>query len=503
MKVLLLNPFLTVYPDDPASANPMLSLVYLGAYLLRAGFEVKILDIAAEGVYEVRMLGKKLRYGLGIREIKKRLKEYSPQIVGITCQSTLHAKDAYETAKIIKEADPKILVVMGGAHSSSAPHEVLQDRNVDIVVKGEGEVTFLEIVKNFEKGGNLDNILGTFIRKAGKIIENSPRPFIKSIDSLPFPARHLLPMDIYFHEIATRTNYMMRDRAMTMITSRGCPGQCIYCAVRTIWGRLWRARSPKNVVDEIESLMKDYGVNEIHFIDDSISVNMKRLKEICDEIIKRRLNIKWTVPNGIAVWLLDKDLLRKMKKAGCYRLTFGLESGNYELLHNFVAKHYDYGKARKIIKFASRIGLWTIGTFIIGFPYEERKSIEDTIDFATSTDLDFAIFYIANPFPGTPMYDIYLKEGLLPKTGALTVVRGCKTKYFTHEELKKLQGEAFSRFLRSRLKKPWLFVNKIRSIEDFTYVLKLGRNFSQFILNPTSIKRKGIAALWDGSNKRK
>lgn len=495
-KILLLNPFLTVYPDDPAGINPALGLGYLAAYLESNDVEVKVLDIAAEGVDMRKKMGKKVRYGLPEIEIIKKIKAFSPQMVGITCQSTLHAKDALETAEIVKKADRNILVVMGGAHPSSNPREMLKDKNVDVVVRGEGEITLLEIVKSIEKKKGLRKIAGTFVREGGKIYENPARSYIKDLDMLPFPARHLLPMEIYFREMAENTSYAIRNRPMTVITSRGCPGNCIYCAVKTVWGRTWRGRSPENVVDEIEILMKEYKANEIHFIDDSISVDKKRLEGICDEIIKRKLDIKWTTPNGIAIWLLDEKLLAKMKKAGCYRLTFGLESGNFETLNNFIGKHYDYDQAKKIIKYASKIGLWTIGTFIIGFPYEKRDSIEDTINFAIATDLDFAVFYIANPFPGTPMYELYLKNNLLPSNNAFEVVRGCDTKYFTHQELTKIQGEAFSRFLESRKKNPLRFFAKIRSIEDLFYIFKLGKNLAKLFLNKSLVKKKGIAALW-------
>lgn len=496
MKVLLLNPFLTLYPDDPAGISPALGLGYLAAYLEQNNIEVAILDIAAEGVHKVRKIGERLRYGLSRKEIEKRIKDYSPQIAAITCQSTLHAQDAHQTAKIVKEIDKNILVVMGGAHPSAAPEEVLKDENIDIVVKGEGEVTFLEIVKNFQEKKPLDKILGTFTRKQGNIVENPPRPFIKNIDILPFPARHLLPMDIYLKEMAKQSNYLMRQPGLTIISSRGCPGNCVYCSVRAVWGRLWRSRSPKNIVDEIETLIRDYGAGEIHFLDDSISVSKERLKGICDEIIKRKLNIKWTTPNGIAIWLLDKELLIKMKKAGCYRLTFGLESGNTEILHNYVGKHYNFEKATEIIKFCSSIGFWTVGTFIIGFPYETREQINDTVNFAISTELDFAVFYIANPFPGTPMYKDYEKEGLLPKSGAYELVRGCQTKHFSHKQLVILQAESFNRFMKSRLKNPLRFLNKIRSFEDLIYTLKLGKIFSKLLLNQSLIKTKGITALW-------
>lgn len=495
IKVLLINPFLSVFFDDPAGISPPLGLAYLAAYLRSKGVLVKILDIAAEGKDKPKEIGQRLRYDLEEKEIIKRIKNYDPKIVGITCQSTLHAKDAHETAGIIKKVDKKILTVMGGAHPSALPEEVLKDENIDVVIRGEGEITLWDVVKSYSENGILSGIKGISFRMNNKVIHNSSRPLINNLDQLPLPAWDLLPREKYLEEIKKNTNYLMNNEVSWMISSRGCPGNCIYCAVRTVWGRSWRGRSPKNVVDEIETLVSKYGVREIHFLDDSMAVDRERLLNICEEIIKRKLHIKWTTPNGIAVWMMDRDLLLKMKKSGCYRLTFGLESGNKEILNDFVGKKYDFEKAKKIISFASSIGLWTVGTFIIGFPYETKEQIRDTVNFAVSTDLDFAVFYIANPFPGTPMYEIYKKEGLLPPSGLSEVVRGCRTKNFTHDELKLVQEQAFSKFLQSRIKRPSLFLNKIRSIEDFKYFLKLGKNFSKLMFG-NSISTKGIAALW-------
>ncbi len=503
IKVLLLNPFLTVFEDDPAGINPVLGLAYLAAYLEEKKIPVKIIDIAAEGASMIAKVGKKIRYGLKEKDIIEEIKDYNPEIVGITCQSTLHAKDAYETAGIVKKANPKILVVMGGAHPSAVPSEVLKNKSVDVVVRGEGEITLWEIVKNLSGGRSLEGILGTSVRKERKIIHNSPRPLIKDIDVLSFPARHLLPMEIYFKEVEKGVNYHLRKRMVTMITSRGCPGNCVYCAVKSVWGKVWRGRSPKSVVDEIERIISDYQAGEIHFLDDSISVDQKRLEGICDEIIKRDLKIKWTTPNGIAIWLLNEKLIRKMKKAGCYRLTFGLESGNKEILNNFVGKKYDYNKARQMVSIASKIGLWTVGTFILGFPNETGEQIEDTVKFAISTDLDFAVFYIANPFPGTKMYEIYKNDNLLPPKGAYEIVRGCKSKYFSHPELIDLQQQAFSRFLKSRLGKPWLVARKTGSLDELYYLSKLGVNFLRFYLNQKIIKTEGIAGLWKKSESQR
>lgn len=494
MKTLLINPFLTVSKDNSSQPTQLLSLPYLASFLISRGYEVDILDIAGLGCDRITELNDKIRYGISANEIKERINRYSPDLVGITCPSTAQAPDMHELAGLIKSLNPDIKTVVGGAHPSSSYESVLNDKNIDIVVRGEGEYTILEIAKNLSDNRPLNNIMGTIIRNNSRLQINPPREYIEQLDSIPFPARQLLPIELYLKQYSKQKNYLMRERALTILSSRGCPGNCIYCSVKTVWGRRWRYRSARNVVDEIEHLIRDFSAGEIHFLDDSISVDKRRLIEICEEITRRKLDIKWTAPNGIAIWLMDKMLLKKMKQAGCYRLTFGLESGNKETL-NFIGKNYDYKQAKEIIKFASKIGLWTSGTFIIGFPYELINSINDTIDFAINSYLDFAIFFIANPYPGTEMYDIFLQEGLLSEDENL-IVNGTDTKYFTQRELVTIQARAFSRFLKSRILKPWRLLSKLRNLEDGRYMIKLFRNSSDIIFNTKNVEENGIAALW-------
>jgi magnesium-protoporphyrin IX monomethyl ester (oxidative) cyclase len=493
-KILLINPYITVAKDDPAQPAPMLSLPYLAAYLEKHGFKVGLIDAAGQGCDRRENIGAKIRYGLTAQEISNCIKAEKPDIVGITAPSTSHAADVHDMARLAKEIYPKVKVVCGGAHASSNPGSVLADENIDLVIIGEGEETLLDIARRQEKGEPLEGTPGTGMMKDGKLHLSTPRPYIDNLDSIPFPARHLLPMESFLHRSSEGINYAMRKRFITMISSRGCPGECIYCAVKTVWGRKWRGRSAVNVVDEMEELMKKYDAGEIHFLDDSISVSKDRLSAICDEIIRRKLDIKWTTPNGIAIWLMDKPLIKKMKKAGCYRLTFGLESGNKDTL-KFIGKKYDYAMAKELIHYANSIGMWTIGTFIIGFPYEKRESIEDTISFAVDSGVDFAVFYIANPFPGTRMYDYYAEAGLLPKD-ASTIVRGVDTKEFSHAELVRFQSEGFSRVMRARLRSPWMFLLKVRNFEDLVYMYKLGRQFLRMLLNSRKIEKEGTASLW-------
>jgi magnesium-protoporphyrin IX monomethyl ester (oxidative) cyclase len=237
------------------------------------------------------------------------------------------------------------------------------------------------------------------------------------------------------------------------------------------------------VVDEIAYLVKNYGVKEIHFSDDNISVNKNRITGICNEIIERKLNIRWACPTGIAIWNLDENILRTMKKAGCYRLTFGLESGNKETLE-FIGKKYSYETAKKLIKLANKLGFWTASTFIFGFPQEKKASIDDTISLALNSDLDFAVFYTPVIFPGTRLFDVFMDLGIKYDPEILGVNNAYDSLHFSGEQLLQMRAEANSLVIKKRLADPLRFFNKIRNPEDFIYVIKIGNNFlKNFLMN--------------------
>jgi magnesium-protoporphyrin IX monomethyl ester (oxidative) cyclase len=245
-----------------------------------------------------------------------------------------------------------------------------------------------------------------------------------------------------------------------------------------------------------------YGIKEISFIDDNFGANKKRLSAICNEILRRGLEIKWSTPNGIPHWTLDEELLDAMKRSGCYRLTFGIESGNIST-REFIGKNYPLDQAKRIIKYANKIGLWTICTFIIGFPYEGKESILDTIYFAIDCDTDYAVFFLLGPFPGTKVYEILKRESLidfdkifeqnelttndLALLGQALASRGTKTKYFDQKELQDWLAYANKAFIRSRFLNigfPLRIINKIHSIEDCVYVGKItGGMFKTIIMS--------------------
>lgn len=476
MRILLIYPPVTIYGTAKVEPHPPLGLAYLAAVLEKKGYPVRILDALAEGISDVKKKGNLTRIGLSESDIQKKIKEYNPDLVGVSAMFTAFAADAYNVVDLVKKVNPKITVVLGGAHVSIDPKAVLgKNKNINIAVKGEGEVTFLNLVKALEKKRSLVKVTGITYRLGRKIIQNPPAQFIKNLDEIPFPARHLLPMDVYHNP----DDFVMRFPLTSMVTSRGCPGRCVYCSIHSIWGHTWRGRSAKNVVDEIEHLVKDFGIREIHFQDDSMSIDKRRMNEICDEVIGRRVDIKWTTPNGIAHWTLDKPLLKKMKKAGCYRVTFGFESGNPEM-RRWVGKPYKLEQAKEITQFANRIGMWTIATNILGFPYETKAQMQDTINFAIDSDCDFALFFRLGPRWGTPIFEIFKKEGWLPKDERKLYSESvaCDTKYVKGKELYKIQSEAYSRFLRRRLisfLNPLRMIRKIHSTEDLVYILRMSR----------------------------
>ncbi|MEW6170185.1 MAG: radical SAM protein [Candidatus Omnitrophota bacterium] len=427
----------------PPSINyntPPLGLLYLAGVLEKNNIKVGVLDGALEK--------------LNLKETFQKIKEISPKIIGISvCTPDYPIINKF--VFLIKQEFPNIKIVLGGPHATLDPEGVLLSPHVDYVVRREGEYSFLELVQAVlhDKLENLSKILGLSYKENGKIINNQERPLIENLDELPLPARHLVPLMRY------RNYGRIRKRVPVgvMITSRGCPLQCIFCA-HEIFGRKYRFLSARKVVDEIKYLQKEYGVKEILFREDNFTANRQRANEICDIILKEKIDVTWmclTDANSIT-----GELAIKMKKAGCWHIGIGVESGNQEI-QKVLKKNLSLERVRNVFKFVHDAGIKTLAFFMIGNYSDTKETVTDTINFAKSLDTDFAIFTITTPFPGTDLFNMAVDNklitnfdfGMISNNPSLFKQKMpvLKTPKLSVEELRKLQLKAiFDFYLRPK-----------------------------------------------------
>ena len=262
---------------------------------------------------------------------------------------------------------------------------VLAHPNIDFVVIGEPEDTIFELVGALEQGTmqSLKKIRGIAFNENGEKVVTPPRPAIQDLDSLPFPARHLLPMDAYF--AAVKENPLRGEISKpwtTMITSRGCPYNCVFCANHNVTGRQWRGRSPENVVDEIEQLVRTYHIKQIDFYDDNMTLNKKRMETICDLIVKRGLDIEWYTPNGVRADTLDENLLTKMRKSGCKKIRIAPESGVQRVVNQIIKKDLNLKDVEKAVVSSKKVGIKVGCFFVIGLIGETKEDIKESINYA-------------------------------------------------------------------------------------------------------------------------
>ena len=469
-----------------------LGLAYVAAYLQETtDYKIEILDCHIEGIDTVKREGSVKIVGLSEEEIKDRIRRLHPDIVGVSAHGTPSTRVHHRITRIVKEIDPEIKVIFGGVHASIEWKRVLHDKNVDAVVIGEGEISFAEVCKAVERGRSFDGIRGVAWRSGEHIVLNQPRSLIKDLDSLPLPARHLLNVTKYLEgqRREMENNYNVRYPALSMISSRGCPFRCAFCSFHIIYGQRFRPRSASKVVDEMEILIEKYGAREIQFMDDNITVQKKRVHQICDEILARKLEVRWCAPSGIDIRTLDEDLLKKMKKSGCYRLLFGIETGDPET-RKYIEKHHNIAQAKCVVRSANHLGFWTAASYMIGFPYEKLDNIKNTFDLAKSLGTDFAVFNIATPYPKTKLYDTCIRESLIDanfwrKNYMSPATGGLPTLYLSASEVKNLIAIGYSQFIRAKLKPTAVLsiVQKIRSSEDLKYALKMIRKVSTMLMN--------------------
>ncbi|MDI6741408.1 MAG: radical SAM protein [Smithella sp.] len=487
MNVVLIHPYITAREPNVYLSEP-LGLVCLASYLkqvFKKQIKIKILDLYALG--SGIPTAKDNFYVFGKHDenfIKAELEKLNPDLIGITCNFTAYTLDSLEVASIAKNILPHVPIVFGGAHATMEAENIIKNHiSVDYVVRGEGEITLEYFLRYLQGVIPVHDVKGITFRNAQEIVVSNPeRELIEDLDILPIPDRTFIDMEFYKESNKKCVWYVRKTPVATIVTSRGCPYNCIFCSTKVVWKKIWRPRSLEKVFEEIEMLVSQDGIKEIVINDDQFFTRRDRIDKFCKYFLARKLDLTFSVDAGVSVWLVDKELLKIMRKAGFYSIRFPIETGN-EVTLKFIRKPLDLNKSKELIREANQLGFWTSANFIIGFPYETKQQIEETIRYAFSTKLDYASFLVAKPQAGSDLYEIFKNENLLDKT----VVRASHF-YRSDYDTATMKSEELN-FILEKVAQKWFihkvkfFLNpfnvlsyllpKLKSRDDWRYFLKM------------------------------
>ena len=452
MKIILINP----YPKDSEGINeatiyPPIGLAYLASYLRREGFDdIEIIDANIRRIDNEQLL--------------EHLKRANPAVVGIHLNVVLGGSGVELSRMIRKELPARVFI--GGPLASSNPVEMLNLSQAEAAVIGEGEVRFAQICK----GTDLSSIPGIAYWKDGEVVRTSPAPLIADMDDLPFPAYDLLPPFSLYKGRARK------KPVGVILTSRGCPYQCTYCN-SSVFGKKFRARSPENVLREVDLLVNEFGIRQLDILDDNFTLDIPRAEAILDGIIARKYKILINLQNGVRADRVNAQIIHKMKLAGVFKVGVGVESGDERILTS-IKKRLSLDKVKEAIRMFRKEGILTSGFFIIGFPEDTRESIEKTIDFAIEANPTVCNFSLLLPFPGTAMYQDLKGSGRLKDpdklfydTGFLSGKIHHTSPNLTEQELLQYENLAYRRF-NFRFGKMLEVLFSIRSFAEFSWTFE-------------------------------
>lgn len=393
MDILLINPTINFNKfgifGKLMEKIPPLGVAYIAGVLQENGFKTEIIDDFVVNI--------------GMKGILDKIKDKKPKIVGISCL-TPSANITFAIAREIEKFDKNIVIVSGNIHASFFAEEILKSQDIDIIVHGEAEYTFLEITKSILENRPINSIKGISFKENNIITHNQHIPPIEDLDKLPYPSWELLQIKKY--------NFLPYNidsgRCISMLTSRGCPYKCIFCSLPYI-SKKYRTRKPLNVIEEIKYVEEKYKIRQIAFVDAIFSLNNDFGIKFCEEIIKNKINKKISWICETRVDLIDKELIKLMRLANCKRILFGIESATEEIL-NDISKKYTLEQIKKSVQICKKAGIEVGGFFMLGLPKDTKETCERTISFAKELDLDFAKFAITVPFPGSKLYDDLKRE---------------------------------------------------------------------------------------------
>ncbi|KUO41185.1 MAG: hypothetical protein AVW06_01640, partial [Hadesarchaea archaeon DG-33-1] len=372
-------------------------LLYIGALLERHGMEVGVID----GV------GEELKH----EDLEDRIVGFDPDVVGIACMMAETYSDSAETARIARRAAPKAKIILGGHNASFVADKIIHNLpESDYVVVGEGEHTFLELVRSIDNKSNIRRVKGVMYRNNGRATFTGVREPIQNLDELPSPAKHLIPQNAHYGHFWYRGYRVALKNLSGMITSRGCPFGCTFCSCTAFSGRKIRARSPENVVEEMEYLVNERGVEQIFIVDDNFTWLPKRVMKICQLIKKRGLEFNWFCEGRVDT--ASEEMYKSMADAGCWLIFLGLESGSQRIL-DYYKKKTTVEKGWHAVALAQKAGIDVVGSFIVGSPIETEEDYQRTLDFITRADMDLISMSSLKVLPGTELWQKFEARGLI------------------------------------------------------------------------------------------
>lgn len=419
MKILLINPPVQKI-GYPWYVPPGLS--YIAAMLVKFKYDTEIMDVNAH------------RYPN--KTVIKKIKNNPPDIFAITAMINSAGYVSWITNRLKKEFPDK-KIILGGTITSMTPKTLFKYSGVDIQILGEGEQTIIDLLQTLEKKGDLKNVDGIIYKENNKIITTAPRKQIEDINTIPFPAYDLFPMEIYLSNRPPK-ELELGGKILGLTTSRGCPYQCIFC-FKPFYGI--RLRSAENIFEEVKMLKEKYKITGLHIFDDCAIFPIKRMERFCDLLLKNKMNLQWVCMGRIN--LMTEKLLRKMKKAGCRRIQYGIESGSNKIL-KIIGKGFTIEQAEETINLTRKVGIIINATFIFGLPGEDEKTMQETIDFIKKMDLEINKIFFPIPYPGTRLYKMALEQGkIVDEEATISKMKGLAefcinfTKWSDEELIKK------------------------------------------------------------------
>lgn len=433
-KILLLQPNMKIATSGQRIVYPPMGIMYLASVLEAKGYTVAILDCQTEGLdRDAPLQDGYVEVGIPMEEVGQRIMEFGPDLVGISCNFSVMVSSMNETAALVKKILPSAVVVAGGNHPTSMAEEVMENQNIDFVLKGEAELSFPALLDAIENNcGGCDDcdcakeskkgegepisfkaVPGLVWRDGSVVVSNTQAPFIRDLDSLPYPAWHLFPYEKYSRHYSPDKVTWGQPQAMpTVLTTRGCAGTCVFCSVHRTMGRRFRARKLDEVFREIRFLVDTYKIKKLMIIDDNFTHDRGRAKEFCDEF--KRLGLDLEIHFMVlALWCMDEELIDKLVEIGCTSMGFAIESGVQDVLTKVVKKPLKLERAMEVLRYAKKQGVFLTGTFVIGLPGETKKDIRRSLYMANYSGLfDSREIYIATPLPGTELFKRCETEGL-------------------------------------------------------------------------------------------